>query len=128
MLETFVIQSGKGSEMSSHIITDSPDFHHTPRFVGHSPDGPDGLHTTLGEDSDLDIKIYRKNGSQVRSFHKFAVVNFGRGEVRGFREHWQKYKGFRTSSGIQDQPLVSATLGNILQTTLCILIKIRLTQ
>ena len=96
--------------MSSHIITDSPDFNRTPKFVGHSPDDPDGLHTTLGEDSDLYFKIYRKNGSQVRSFHKFVVVDFffvgaGRGGgdpllrcklVFNFvdcREHWQKCKG-----------------------------------
>ena len=55
--------------MSSHTITDSSDFHHSFQSVGHSPDDPDGLHTALGEGTDLGIKIYRKNGSQVKSFH-----------------------------------------------------------
>ena len=84
MLEIFVIQLGKGPEMSSHNITDSPNFHRTTRFVGHSPDDPDGLHRTLGEDSDLDIKIYRKNGSQVRSFNKFIDIYCGGGETSSY--------------------------------------------
>ena len=66
--------------MSSHTVTNSPDFHSTPKFVGHSPDDPDGLDIKLGEDSDLGIKIYRKNGSEVRLFYELAVIVSMRGD------------------------------------------------
>ena len=60
--------------MSSQTVTDSPDFHSTAKFVDHSPEDPDGLDVKLREDSDLGIKIYRKNGSEVRSCNELAVV------------------------------------------------------